>query len=139
MFASCPHELERCTENETISVPADGGSVSFNASVTYIRGGNCGYLQNIKFVKLRKLNKTTGIFKSLFICKSINNWQCSPIEIIDLNSTLSRGRSGFEFIVTLFDVTTDDVGMYKVIVEKSHPQTAATEQLTKVFHLVVGK
>ena len=141
VFASCPHELERCTENETLSVPANGGSAIFNATVTYIRGGNCSYLQNIKFVKLRKkLNETTGQFEPLFICKFIDSGYCGPIgsgENLKLN--FSRGRSGFEYIVTLFNVTDDNIGIYEVIVEKSHPSSGGVEHLTKIFHLYVGK
>ena len=134
MFASCPQEFKGCTENETISVPADGGSVSFNATVTHIHGGNCGYLQNIEFVKLRKLNETTRTFELLFICKFMDGGPCRPI---NFNLNLSRERSGFEFILTLFNVMADSIGTYEVIVEKKHPRDDSIEKLCKT--LLVGK
>ena len=137
VFASCPHELERCTENETLSVPANGGSAIFNATVIHIHGGSCGFLQNITLVKLKKINETT---RKLLTCRSNKNWNCWSIGFRgNLDPTLSRGRSGFEFIVTLFNVTTDDLGTYEVIVEKSHPSSGGTEYLKKIFHLNVGK
>ena len=142
VFASCPRELMGCTENETLCVPADGGSVSFDATVTHIHGGSCGFLQNIDLIKLRKLNETTEQFKPLFICKSEYNWQCMPSSTRSresLNLNLTRGSTGFEFTLTLFNVTTDNVGMYKVIVEKSRPSSGGTEYLKKIFHLFVGK
>ena len=134
MFASCPHELT-CTENETLTLSANGGSVSFNATVIHIGGGTCGYQQNISLVKLIKIYETTGErSKNLYICNDGTGY-CDPIGGSNVN--LTKGRSGFEFIFILSNVTADNIGTYVVIMEKRDPQTgAAFRKLNKTFHLV---
>ena len=134
MFASCPHELT-CTENETLTLPANSGSVSFNATVIHIGGGSCGYQQNISLVKLIKINETTGErSKILYVCNYGTSYY-GPIGGSNVN--LTKGRSGFEFIFILSNVTADDIGTYVVIVDKLDPQTKAFNvKLNKTFHLV---
>ena len=134
VFASCPHELT-CTENETLTLPANGGSVSFNATVIHIGGGSCGYQQNISFVKLIKINETTGErSKILYVC-NYGTDSCRPIGGSNVN--LTKGRSGFEFIFILSNVMADDIGTYVVIVEKQDPQDGGFNvELNKTFHLV---
>ena len=135
MFASCPHELT-CTENETLALPANSRSVSFNATVIHIGGGSCGYQQTISFVKLIKINETTGErSKILHVCNFGTSGYCDPIHGSNVN--LTKGRSGFEFIFTLSNVTADDIGTYVVIVEKRDPHSGAFSiKLNKTFHLV---
>ena len=134
VFASCPHELT-CTENETLALPANGRSVSFNATVIHIGGGSCGYQQNIPIVKLIKINETTGErSKILYVCNN-ETGSCRPIGGSNVN--LTKGRSGFEFIFILSNVMADDIGTYVVIMEKQDPQTGASvRKLNKAFHLV---
>ena len=134
MFASCPHELT-CTENETLALPANSRSVSFNATVIHIGGGSCGYQQTISFVKLIKINETTGeCSKILYVC---NNGTGHYGPIGGSNVNLTKGHSGFEFIFILSNVTADDIGTYVVIVEKRDPQSGAFSiKLNKTFHLV---
>ena len=128
VFASCPHE-STCTENETLILPANGGSVSFNATVIHINGGNCGYQQNISFIKLKKEKKVIYLYR-------FNIGHCDPK--YKENVGFSRGNSGLEFMLTIFNVTADSIGTYEVIVETLHPSTNAVKQLTKMYH-VVGK
>ena len=129
MFASCPHE-STCTENETLILPANGGNISFNATVIHINGGNCGYQQNISLIKLK--NKTKVIYVYRF-----DKGYCTTC---GENVSFSRGSSGFEFMLTIFNVTADSIGKYyEVIVETKHPGTDAQPvPLTKIYH-VVGK
>ena len=135
VFASCPHEL-KCTKNESLTLPANGGSVRFNATVTYIPGGSCGYLQNLTLIKLKKINKTTGKKIKLMCTYRFNEGSCRPNE--ENSVTLSRGSSGFEFVLTLFNVSADSIGTYEVIVETEHPGAGDKIYLTKRYH-VVGK
>ena len=129
VFASCPHELT-CTESETITLPANGGNnVSFNATVIYTGGGSCGYLQNISFIELRKTNETAGTSTTLYLC-DFEAGPCSP-RIGDV--IFSRGSSRLEFVLTLFNVTTNDIGTYEVIVGTLHPGYSFREQLRKKF------
>ena len=119
-------------ENETLALPANGGgSVSFNATVIYTSGGGCNYRQNLTLIKLRK--RTGDIVKNTYVC-NFRNGSCHPN--IQKSVNLSRGDSGFEFVLTLFNLTTDGIGTYEVIVESSHPGSGSNLQLTKRFHLV---
>ena len=136
VFASCPNGFT-CTKNETLTLPANGRSVRFNATVIHVNGGSCGYLQDISLIKLRKINKTTGErIKYMYICR-LDEGTCHPNE--ENSVTLSKGSSGFEFVLTLFNVSANSIGTYEVIVETGHPGTGLNiVQLTKRYH-VVGK
>ena len=123
MFASCP---EMCTE--TLTLPANGGSVSFNATVIYINGGSCGYQQDLSLVRLRRETKT------IFLCK-FNEDYCRSFEE---NLSFTRGGSGFEFMLTLLNATADSIGRYEVVLERIHPRTNALSTQTVVYH-IVGK
>lgn len=138
VFASCPHE-SACTERDTLDLPANGGNVSFNATVIHTNSGSCGYQQDdISLVKLIKMNETTGGRSkiSLYLCKFGTDYCPGPNT--ERNVSLNKGHSGFEFVLTLFNITADDIGTYKVIVEWKHPGTGIHMKLTKMFH-VVGK
>ena len=129
VFASCPHE-STCTENETLILPANGGNVSFNATVIHVNGGNCGFRQNILLIKLKKEAELIYVYRF-----DIDN--CT---LRKENVSFSRGNSEFEFMLTIFNVTADSIGKYyEVIVETLHPGTNALHvPLTKIYH-VVGK
>ena len=126
MFASCPTDLEMCTE--TLTLPANGGSVSFNATVIYINGGSCGYQQDLSLVRLRRETKT------IFLCK-FNEDYCRSFEE---NLSFTRGGSEFEFMLTLLNATADSIGRYEVVLERVHPHTGALSTQRVVYH-VVGK
>ena len=124
MFASCSKDLEMCTE--TLTLPANGGSVSFNATVIYINGGSCGYQQDLSLVRLRRETKT------IFLCR-FNEDYCRSFEE---NLSFTRGDSGFEFM--LLNATADSIGRYEVVLERVYPRTNARSTQTVVYH-VVGK
>ena len=119
-------------ETETLALPANGGSVSFNATVIYTSGGSCNYRQNLRLIRLRKINERT--LSSVCTCKfNRGPSSCHPNET---TVNLSRGHSGSEFVLTLFNLTTDSRGTYEVSVESSHPGSGSILQLIKRFHLV---
>ena len=132
VFASCPHELT-CSESETLTLPASGGNVSFNATVIYTDGGSCGYLQMVSFIELRKTNEIAGTSTILYFC----DFEAGPCSLRIGTVIFSRGSSRLEFILTLFNVTTNSIGTYEVIVGTSHPGYSFHEQIRKKF--LVGK
>ena len=129
-------------ENETLDVPTNGGgSVNFNATVIYSSGGSCNYQQTLILIRLRKINETTGeTLNSIITCRFDGDchWPCHQPSHLDkkISANLSRGDSGSEFGLTLFNITADSVGTYEVIVESSHPGKGDNLNLVKKFHLV---
>lgn len=97
----------------------------------YKPGGICNYRQNLTLIKLRKINETT---KKVLINCNFNDQPCYIADETSVN--LSRGDSGFEFGLTLFNVTADSIGTYEVIVESLHPGSGNHLTLIKEFHLV---
>ena len=121
-------------ENETLVLPANGGSVSFNATVIYKPGGSCNYRQSLNLIKLKKINESKS--EIMYICR-FDRGSCTLLnEKTSVN--LSRGHSGSEFVLTLFNLTTDSIGTYEVFVDLSNPHTGGTSNfpLIKRFHLV---
>ncbi len=116
-------------ETETLALPANGGSVSFNATVIYTSGGSCNYRQKLNWIKVRKINDSTRTCK--FNASSGSLLLCDPN--MENLVTLSIGHSQSEFILTLFNLTT---GIYEVIVDLSHPNNGEYyPPLRKKFHL----
>ena len=96
----------------------------------HVNGGNCGYQQNISLIKLKNKTKVIYVYK-------FDEGDCT---VCEENVNFSRGSSGFEFMLTIFNVTADSIGKYyEVIVETKHPGTDAHHvPLTKIYR-VVGK
>ena len=122
-------------ETETLDLPANGGSVSFNATVIYSSHGSCDYRQNLTLIKLKKINEITRK-QLLYICR-FNRGPCRPDEKSSVN--LSRGDSGSEFVLTLFNVTTDSIGTYEVILESSHPHAGTFHRSFSKNFSLIGK
>ena len=97
----------------------------------YKPGGSCNYRQNLKLIKLKKINESTED-RLMYTCKFEN--PCISNEETAVN--LSRGHLGSEFVLTLFNVTANSIGTYEVIVESSHPGRGGIQEFTKSFHLV---
>ena len=136
MFASCPQDFgQGCSdEPEGLSATA-GGSLSFNATVVHTAGGNCGFLQDIRNVRLIKTDDLFSVPDQTLLSCSIspdNTITCSNGRV-----SLDRGRDlGYEFIFTLSDVNASDAGTYKVEVTTVHPSTGNDVIITKQFSLV---
>jgi hypothetical protein len=121
-------------ENETLPLPANGGSVRFNATVIYISGGSCNYRQNLNWIKLKKINDSEGM-KFCIFNPSGGLLRCDPNNM-ESSVTLNIGHSHSEFVLTLFNLTTDNIGTYEVIVDLSDPNDGGYyPELRKKFHL----
>ena len=131
MFASCLLDFARCTENPTqLSVTA-GGSVNLNATITHIRGGSCGFEQEITLVQLRKINDRFGDMNQLLLSCPTSSITCGTGRV-----SLDRGRDpGIEFVFTLSNVKANDAGMYEVAVEVTDPSTGSRRPISKRFRL----
>lgn len=140
VFASCPHESS-CTENEKLYLPENGGSVSFNATMIHIGGGSCGYQQNISLIRLAKKNETTGMFDVLLhLCYTSDmdsGGRCGPFDGHPVS--LSRGRTDFEFMLTLSNVTADNIGMYEVMVARIDPRDGTEHAIIFKRFRLLGK
>ena len=81
-----------------------------------------------------KINETSKErLKLLYICHFNDNAYCGPIGRD--NVSMTRGRSGFEFVITLSNVTTDDIGTYEATVERVDPGHSKRARMYKKFHL----
>ena len=137
MFASCPQEINGCSES-TVSLSATtGGSVPFNATVVHTTGGSCGFLQDIGNVRLIKTDALFSVPDRTLLSCSISPDNTAPCS--NGRVSLDRGRDpGYEFIFTLSDVNASDAGTYEVVMEVRHPATLSSTDLSKKFRLEGG-
>lgn len=101
----------------------------------YTDGGSCGYLQNISFIRLNKANEMAETSTTLYIC----DFEAGPCSPRIGSVTFSRGSYGLEFILTLFNVTTDSTGAYEVIVGTLHQGYCLREQSRISVHKQIKK
>lgn len=131
MFSLCPrglHNNDGCTETVSLSA-MEGDSIDFNASVTHIPGGDCGFQQTINRVSLKKKGKTIPLLSC-----SIDQNPCSSGRV-----SLERGKSTeFEFVITLSSVSVSDNGEYEVVVEVMDPTDGTTKSITKKIELHIS-
>ena len=136
MFASCPHEFSGCSEKELIHIPVNGGSVNLNATVAHLPGGRCGYKQKIKLIKLMSINQTTNESEHLLTCFVDEiPYRQTRLRPFNGNASLNNGSSGFEFQLTLFNISAKDSGLYAVMVELDDVGNGGIQYLTKTFSL----
>ena len=133
MFASCPHEITGCREDVQLSV-AEGESVTFNATVIHTPGRNCDLLQEVRSIKLEKIDIDNELLYSCHV------HQDAPCVVNDGRVSLSRGAdSGLDFVFKLTNATKNsDVSPYEVVIEVKHPATHTLTTLKKRFHLHVN-
>ena len=131
VFSSCPQEINRCSQSPVSLSVAAGGSAPFNATVTHTSGGSCGFLQEIRNIRLVKTDDRFGVPDTPLLSCSTGRVTCE-----DGRVSLDRGRDpGYEFVFTLSNVTASDAGMYDAILEVVHPATGSFTELTKSFRL----
>ena len=133
MFASCPHELDGCTEEVSLSVTA-GESVVFNSTVVYTPGGSCDFRQEVTEIRLSKrISETENVL--LYSCETNSQEACQTQP--DRRVSLDRGSgASLNFIFTLSDtIHSNDSGRYDVIVYKNDPrvQSGSFTTITKTF------
>ena len=133
MFASCPLG---CTGDPIPLSVTSGGNVSFNATVIYTPGGNCGFKQEVSRIRLRKLQ--FGIVSNaelLLSCATSQTTGCSRGRVIlNRDSDSSSSELNFNFILSNAHPESDS-GLYEVIVEGTHPATGSFTTITKKFQL----
>ena len=135
VFASCPQagSSASCASNSTSLFVEDGGDVSFDATVIHTHGGSCSFRQEIRYIRLKKLNLTFGNDDLLLSCDTSLDQTCGNSRV-----SLSRGKKpGYEFVFMLTGANITDSGTYKVEVEVRHPMSNSDSSITKMFHLNV--
>ena len=131
MFASCVLDSSGCTASPTQLSVIAGGSVNFNATITHIPGGSCGFVQEITRVQLTKINEAFSTDNQLLLSCPTSSSTCSSGRV-----SLDRGRDpGIEFVFTLSDANANDTGTYEVAVEVLHPSTGSQPSIRKRFYL----
>jgi hypothetical protein len=135
VFASCPNDVDGCPGDVALSTE-DGGSVSFDATVTHTPGGSCRFRQEIKRVRLIKINPEFGIPDETLLSCGITRTE-TQCDRTSGRASLSRGNDpGYEFVFTLNNISLDrDDGMYTVYVELTHPTTGTLQRIGKKFIL----
>ena len=132
LFASCLLDFDGCIGNPVPLTVEEGGNVKFNATVIHTPGGSCSLRQEIRDVRLIKLNPEFGVDDEvLLFCNTASTMTCSNSRV-----SLSRGNDpGFEFVFTLSSALHEiDAGMYQVNVEVQHP-SASFALIMKRFSL----
>ena len=137
IFASCPLGTSAsCASDPTPLSIVDGGSVSFDATVIHTPGGSCGFQQEIRLVRLTRLNPEFEVDDQLLLSCNINLKE----PCMDSRVSLSRGNDpGNEFVFTLTGANVNDSKEYKVEVEVIHPSTNSQYTITKLFRLNVSR
>lgn len=131
MFASCLLDISGCTANPVSLSVTTGESVNFNAMVTHVQGGSCGFVQEITRVKLTKINEAFSSTDQTLLSCPTNNPTCAGDRL-----SLDRGRDpGIQFVFTLSSATADDAGLYEVTVELRDPDIGSQPRIMKRFHL----
>ena len=133
VFASCPQEYSGCSKEDPLSVTL-GDPAIFDASITYTPGGSCDFKQAIDQVTFTRTNGQSNLPNILlFICRTDQGALCL---VNDNRLSLSRG-DGLDYIFTLSSASQEDDGIYKVVVEGTHPETGSLITFKKNFHLII--
>ena len=140
VFASCPHNITGCTRDEALSVRA-GENITFNATVTHMSGGSCGFKQRVKCIELMKINDINDM-QSLSSC-DFGLGQEAPCNNVNNRVSLSGGRDPrYDFVFTLSNSihsdTESDSGLYQVSIRGKHPATDSHTEVTKTFHVTIS-
>ena len=133
MFASCPHNFTGCTGDPTHLEVMSNRGINFNASITHIPGGSCGFVQEITHVQLMKINEAFPANNPPLLSCSISQ---EPLMCSEGRVSLYRGgKMGLEFIFTLSSVNISDAGLYEVAVEVVNPSSGGRSRITKQYQL----
>ena len=137
VFASCPLGiLASCASDPTSLSVYNGGSVHFDVTVVHTPGGSCGFRQEIRGVRLIRLNPEFEVDDQLLLSCNIKLKE----PCMDSRVSLSRGNDpGNEFVFTLTGANVNDSREYKVEVEVIHPSTNSQYTITKLFRLNVSR
>ena len=138
VFATCPlGTFASCASDPTSLSVYNRGSVHFDATVVHTPGGSCGFRQEIRGVRLTRLNPEFDVDDQLLLsCNMRLNEPRMPLIIRDSRVSLSRGNDlGNEFVFTLTGANVSDSKGYKVEVEVTHPSTNSHYTITKIFYV----
>ena len=83
------------------------------------------------------MNENNGnlLPETLLLCSTNQGEACNTS---DERLSLDKGN-GLDFILTLLNTTKTDSGMYKVVVQGTHPRTGGSTKITKTIHLEIRK
>ena len=130
--------MATCASDPTSLSVYNRGSVHFDATVVHTLGGSCDFRQEIRGVRLIRLNPEFDVDDQLLLsCNIIRlNEPCMPLIIRDSRVSLSRGNDpGIEFVFTLTGANVRDFKEYKVEVEVKHPSTNSQYTIIKIFRV----
>ena len=131
VFAYCPHELNGCTEEVSLSVTA-GESVVFDATVAYTPGGSCDFQQQITGIQLKRADSQTFLYSCSY---SDNSKECQ----MNNNRVILSDSTDVRYLFTMSNTTESDSGVYNVIAFRHDPSSGGSyDDLMRSFFLQVN-
>lgn len=128
VFASCPLDYNGCTgDPDKVSV-TEGGSVDFDASITYVPGATCGFQQEVTSVELRKHNSDEAL--CIFYPSSQTSQQACTSDRV---SVTASGVN--DCVFTLSNAVASDEGLYEAVARVRDVQSSSDLQRIKAFNL----
>ena len=128
-FKSCPNDSASCSAVEAVQGDV-GGSVELDTRVDFRYGGECGFKQNIRIMRLQRV-------QPLYYCSNLGTFSESSCEDSERVSVSTQGAEKYDIELSLNGLTLADAGTYTVAVDldsDGHKRTS----IVKHFELAIS-
>ena len=130
-FAACSSNSDECISPVNISVTV-GENIVFNASVTHIQGGRCGFKQVVDRVILKRCTNNDCTSESSLLSIIAQN------QVTNLDDRVSTSPEKDHLILS--NSIMNDSGLYEIEIQGVHPRTSEFTSVTrKCWVTVKGK